>query len=75
LWVSGVPENGGRDNIHVTIGDQRCQLDYVSPWQRETPTQLNVRLPTQMKAGEYPVIIVIADVPSEQVLVQVVSIP
>jgi tRNA (mo5U34)-methyltransferase len=71
LWVSGVPENGGRDNIRVTIGDRRCQLDYVSPWQRDTPTQLNARLPPGMKAGEYPVTVAIADVASEPVSVQV----
>ena len=71
LWVSGVPENGGRDNIRVTIGDRRCQLDYVAPWQRETPTQLNVQLPSEVKAGGYPVTVAIGDVASEPVSVQV----
>jgi len=71
LWVSGVPENGGRDNIRVTIGERRCQLDYISPWQRATPTQLNVQLPPEMKAGGYPVTVAIADVASEPVSVQV----
>lgn len=71
LWVSGVPENGGRDNVCVTIGDRRCRMDYVSPWQAGAPTQINVPLPSEIGAGEYPVTVAIAGIASQPVLIRV----
>jgi hypothetical protein len=70
LWVTGVPENGGRDNIRVNLGDQRCTLDYISPWQPGTPMQLNVLIPPEMEKGEYPITVGIAGVVSQPVSVQ-----
>jgi tRNA (mo5U34)-methyltransferase len=71
LWVRGVPENGGRDNMRVMIGDRRCRLDYVSPWHAESPAQLNVALPTEMAEAEYPVTVSIGGVVSEPIFIRV----
>jgi hypothetical protein len=73
LWVSGVPENGGRDNIRVMVGGRRCQVAHVSPWQPDTPTQLNVLMPHEMSAGEYPVIVTMGQVASDPVSIQVIE--
>jgi tRNA (mo5U34)-methyltransferase len=71
LWVAGVPENGGRDNIRVMLGNQRCSLDFVSPWNSGTPTQLNVLIPSEMSKGEYSITVEIANIASEPVSIQV----
>jgi tRNA (mo5U34)-methyltransferase len=71
LWVTGVPENGGRDNIRVSLGEQRSKLDYISSWQPGTPTQLNVLIPPVLGKGEYPVTVGIASIVSQPVSIQV----
>jgi hypothetical protein len=71
LWVTGVPENGGRDNIRVALGSHRCQIDYISHWQPGTPTQLNVLAPPDLGKGDYPVTVAIAQAVSEPVSIQV----
>ena len=71
VWVSGAPQNGGRDNIRVTIGERRCRVDYVSQWQAGAPTQLNVAIPKDLGKGEFPVTVEIAQVVSQPVSVNV----
>ncbi len=71
LWVTGVPENGGRDNIRVAIGSHRCPIDYISHWHPGTPTQLNVLAPPDLGKGDYPVTVAIAQAVSEPVSIQV----
>jgi hypothetical protein len=71
LWVRGVPENAGRDNIRVMIGNRPCCADYVSSWRSGIPTQLNVAMPPEMSAGEYPVAVAIAGTASEPVSIRV----
>ncbi|HVO97141.1 MAG TPA: methyltransferase domain-containing protein [Bryobacteraceae bacterium] len=71
LWVNGIPENGGPDNICVKVGDERCPLEYIAPWQSGTPTQLNVRIPTEMSKGEKLITVAIAHAVSEPASVQI----
>ncbi len=71
LWVAGVPENGGRDNIRVAMGKLPCKIDFVSAWQPGTPSQLNVLLPAEMEKGDYPITVAIAGVVSDPVSIQI----
>jgi tRNA (mo5U34)-methyltransferase len=71
VWVSGAPQNGGRDNIRVTIGERRCRVDYVSQWRAGTSTQLNVAIPKDLGRGEFPVTVEIAQAVSQPVSVNV----
>jgi len=51
-WVTGLPENGDRGNVHVTIGERRLRVEHVGPLDAEGRRQINAAIPHDLCKGE-----------------------
>jgi len=71
-WVSGLPENGDRGNVHVTIGDQRLRVEYIGAPDAEGRRQINVALPHDFRKGRQPFTVECGGVSSQSWVLNVV---
>jgi tRNA (mo5U34)-methyltransferase len=67
LWVSGVPENAGRNEMVIKVGDHDLAADYVGRWEDGKASQVNVSLPAEVGRGVHSVTVAIGGVSSEPV--------
>ncbi len=53
-WVTGLPENGDRVNIHVFLGDMPLEVDWTGTADAQGEVQVNVIVPRDFARGEHP---------------------
>ena len=51
-WVTGLPENCDRGNVHVTIGDKRLRVEYIGAPDAQGRRQINAALPHDLPRGK-----------------------
>jgi hypothetical protein len=71
-WVSGLPENCDRGNVHATIGDKRLRIEYIGAPDAEGRRQINVALPHDLRKGQQTFTVECGGVSSESCVLSVV---
>jgi len=51
-WVSGLPENCDRGNVHVTVGDKCLRVEHIGVPDAAGRRQINAALPPDLRKGE-----------------------
>jgi len=71
-WVTGIPENGDRNNVHVFLGDRRLSIPWLGAPDAAGLTQINAVVPVGVPKGEHVLRIECGGVSSEPWTVRVV---
>ena len=58
VWVRGLPDQATRSRVRVRIGNVDAQVLFVSALDDRELRQINVRLPSEIGLGDYPVVVV-----------------
>lgn len=73
FWVAGLPPNGDRGNLKVTLGGKKLEVHRVAPDEGDgEPRQVNARLPKEFPQGRYDLRVRLGGTVSEAVPVRVV---
>ncbi|MCS7024558.1 MAG: DUF1698 domain-containing protein [Bryobacteraceae bacterium] len=72
LWLSGLPANADRVNLHVWLGGRRLTVDEVLPPGESTPErQVNARLPPGFPRGRHELRVSCGQAQADPLLVRV----
>jgi tRNA (mo5U34)-methyltransferase len=53
IWVKGLPVNGDRGNLRLTLGGKKLELHSVTPPQGDEARQVNAKLPAGFPKGNF----------------------
>ena len=65
IWLAGLPENCGRNDIRIAVGGDVLNPEYLAPWAPDQPSQINALLPADADPGKYAVTVTVAGVQSK----------
>jgi tRNA (mo5U34)-methyltransferase len=65
LWVTGLPENADRNNIHVYLAGRRLKITYLEKPAEGQPRQINADIPEDVSPGLAQIGVAIANVRSQ----------
>jgi tRNA (mo5U34)-methyltransferase len=57
VWVGGLPDEATRSRVRVRIGSVDAQVLFVSALDGQKLRQINVRVPADIRPGDYPVVV------------------
>lgn len=69
IWVNGLPENRDHANVKIRLGEHALEADSIEPWDPSKASQINVRLPEDLRPGEYPLTVSVGDAVSAPVAI------
>jgi tRNA (mo5U34)-methyltransferase len=72
VWVQGLPENCGRDNIRVMLDSTRLAIEYVGDQDPDGNRQINAVVPGDTAKGEHLLRIECAGASSDQLTLKVI---
>ncbi len=64
IWLSGMPRNAEREDIHVTLGESALEIMFLSSPDDQNRRQVNARVPESVPPGEYPLLVDCAGTPA-----------
>jgi tRNA (mo5U34)-methyltransferase len=71
-WVTGLPDNCDRGNVHATASGRRLRVEYIGAPDAEGRRQINAALPPDLPRGKHPFRVECGGVTSESLTLNVV---